>query len=49
MKPTAATTPRAADRDVQKDYALSEALNALKVLALRNKPIVPAVPASAKG
>ena len=34
------TTPRAADRDVEKDYALSEALNALKVLVLRNKPAV---------
>ena len=29
-------TPRAADRDLQQDYALNEALNALKALALRN-------------
>ena len=37
-----ATTPVAADRDLQKDYALNEALNALKALALRNKPAAPA-------
>jgi carboxyl-terminal processing protease len=29
-------TPRAADRDLQQDYALNEALNALKALALRS-------------
>src|SRR5690606_9260627 len=28
----------ARDRDVEKDYALNEALNALKALALRGKP-----------
>jgi len=33
---------RGADRDLQQDYALNEALNALKALALRNKPPVPA-------
>jgi carboxyl-terminal processing protease len=37
-------TPRAADRDLQQDYALNEALNALKALALRN-----ARPAAAPG
>jgi carboxyl-terminal processing protease len=31
-------TPPAAERDVEKDYALNEALNALKALALRGKP-----------
>jgi len=31
-------TPNAADRDIEKDYALNEALNALKALALRSKP-----------
>ncbi|MEP7042566.1 MAG: S41 family peptidase [Dokdonella sp.] len=31
-------TPNAADRDIEKDYALNEALNALKALALRGKP-----------
>lgn len=30
-------TPPAAERDVEKDYALNEALNALKALALRGK------------
>ncbi|GAA0710462.1 S41 family peptidase [Dokdonella soli] len=35
-------TPGAADRDLQKDYALNEALNALKALASRNKPAAPA-------
>ncbi|MEO5623888.1 MAG: S41 family peptidase [Dokdonella sp.] len=34
-------TPSAANRDLQKDYALNEALNALKVLALRGKPVAP--------
>ena len=33
---------RGADRDLQQDYALNEALNALKALALRNRPPVPA-------
>ena len=33
---------RGADRDLQQDYALNEALNALKALALRNKAPVPA-------
>ena len=38
-------TPSAANRDLQQDYALNEALNALKALALRGKPaIVPATP-----
>lgn len=40
-------TPNAADRDVEKDYALNEALNALKALALRNKPA--AQPGNGKG
>ncbi|MBO9664464.1 S41 family peptidase [Dokdonella sp.] len=40
-------TPSAADRDVEKDYALNEALNALKALALRNKPA--AAPVESKG
>ena len=31
------TTPRSADRDLQQDYALNEALNALKAVALRSK------------
>jgi carboxyl-terminal processing protease len=31
-------TPRASNRDVEQDYALNEALNALKALALRNRP-----------
>jgi carboxyl-terminal processing protease len=35
-------TPAAADRDLQQDYALNEALNALKALALRAKPATPA-------
>jgi carboxyl-terminal processing protease len=34
-------TPNAADRDLEKDYALNEALNALKALALRGKPVAP--------
>ncbi len=38
----AIVTPRAADRDVEKDYALNEALNALKALALRNNRVLPA-------
>ncbi|MFI4970797.1 MAG: S41 family peptidase [Lysobacterales bacterium] len=38
-------TPRAADRDLQQDYALNEALNALKALALRGKPVNPPAPA----
>jgi len=33
---------RIADRDLQQDYALNEALNALKALALRSKPVAPA-------
>jgi carboxyl-terminal processing protease len=33
------TTPSAANRDLQQDYALNEALNALKALALRGKPV----------
>jgi carboxyl-terminal processing protease len=41
-------TPRAADRDLQQDYALGEALNALKALALRGKPPL-AAGANAKG
>ena len=41
-------TPSAADRDLQKDYALNEALNALKALALRNKP-APAADAKTHG
>jgi len=34
-------TPNAADRDLEKDYALNEALNALKALTLRGKPVAP--------
>ena len=34
-------TPSAANRDLPKDYALNEALNALKALALRGKPVSP--------
>ena len=42
-------TPNAADRDIEKDYALNEALNALKALALRSKPAAaPAQPAGKK-
>src|SRR4029450_6521827 len=33
---------RGTDRDLQQDYALNEALNALKALALRSRPPVPA-------
>ncbi|MEO5560280.1 MAG: S41 family peptidase, partial [Dokdonella sp.] len=33
------TTPSVANRDLQQDYALNEALNALKALALRSKPV----------
>ena len=36
-------TPAAADRDLQQDYALNEALNALKALALRARPATPAL------
>ncbi|MGH8174293.1 MAG: S41 family peptidase, partial [Rhodanobacteraceae bacterium] len=36
------TQIRSADRDLQQDYALNEALNALKALALRSKPATPA-------
>jgi carboxyl-terminal processing protease len=43
------TTPRAADRDLQQDYALNEALNALKVLASRSKPTVLPPAANKKG
>ncbi len=35
-------TPRAADRDLEQDYALNEALNALKAMALRSAPPAPA-------
>ena len=34
----AGATPAAANRDLQQDYALNEALNALKALALRGRP-----------
>jgi carboxyl-terminal processing protease len=33
---------RTIDRDVEQDYALNEALNALKALTLRTKPAAPA-------
>lgn len=36
-----ATKPSVANRDLQQDYALNEALNALKALALRSKPAAP--------
>lgn len=40
-------TPTSGERDLQQDYALNEALNALKALALRNKPTAaPAAPRS---
>ena len=42
-------TPRAADRDLQQDYALNEALNALKALALRSKPTAGPQPTGKKG
>jgi carboxyl-terminal processing protease len=35
-------TPSTTSRDLQQDYALNEALNALKALALRSKPVAPA-------
>jgi carboxyl-terminal processing protease len=35
----AAVTPSVAGRDLEQDYALNEALNALKALALRGKPV----------
>ncbi|MEO7324106.1 MAG: S41 family peptidase, partial [Dokdonella sp.] len=42
-------TPNVANRDLQQDYALNEALNALKALALRSKPVlIPAAPAENK-
>jgi carboxyl-terminal processing protease len=34
-----AVTPSVAGRDLEQDYALNEALNALKALALRGKPV----------
>lgn len=40
-EPSGPTTPRAANRDLQNDYALNEALNALKAIALRNHPVAP--------
>lgn len=43
------TTPSVANRDLQRDYALNEALNALKALALRSKPVaIPAAPVENK-
>ncbi|WP_300618703.1 S41 family peptidase [Dokdonella sp.] len=42
-----ASAADAQDRDIEKDYALNEALNALKALALRNKPA--AMPVEGKG
>jgi carboxyl-terminal processing protease len=39
------STPAVANRDLQQDYALNEALNALKAIALRSRPpSVPPVP-----
>jgi len=35
---TGPSTPTVANRDLQQDYALNEALNALKALALRSRP-----------
>jgi carboxyl-terminal processing protease len=35
---TGPSTPAVANRDLQQDYALNEALNALKALALRSRP-----------
>ena len=41
-------TPSVANRDLQQDYALNEALNALKALALRSKsPLAPTLPCDA--
>ena len=42
-------TPRASDRDLQQDYALNEALNALKALALQSKPTAGPQPKGKKG
>ena len=41
--------PPHADGDVQQDYALNEALNALKALALRSPPKAPPAPGKRQG
>ena len=40
---------RSIENDVQQDYALNEALNALKALTLRTKPAAPAASENKKG
>jgi carboxyl-terminal processing protease len=40
-EPSVTETPTTGNRDLQQDYALNEALNALKALALRSKPPAP--------
>jgi carboxyl-terminal processing protease len=42
-------TPSTTSRDLQQDYALNEALNALKALALRSKPVAPLPAGNKKG